>query len=214
MLIVFVLVSGWQYYSIGAITWPTRVATEIDLAINRGIARVTALIPGGEIEWAEDDALGSPAAGDPEPVYRIIEPDEEPLTISVGRVIKVVDGDTVHIRRDEETVKVRLLCIDAPERGQPFGNASRKHLADMVAGETVRVEGDETDRYGRLLAKLYNGDANTSANWRMVRDGYAWDFDRYTCGRDYDSAEREARDEKAGLWAEPDAVPPWEWRRR
>ena len=75
------------------------------------------------------------------------------------KVIKVVDGDTVHIRQGGETIKVRLLCIDAPERNQAFGNAARKHLAGMVAGEYVRVEGESKDRYGRLLAKLYHDES-------------------------------------------------------
>ena len=131
-----------------------------------------------------------------------------------GRVVKVTDGDTVHVLDGQQTIKVRLLCIDSPERGQPYGNAAREHLAGMVAGKQVHVTSSGTDRYGRTLGKLYFDDSDTSANWRMVRDGYAWDYLRYSCGIDYANAERAAHDEGLGLWQEDDPVPPWEWRRK
>ncbi len=52
----------------------------------------------------------------------------------------VTDGDTIKILGlDQVQHKIRLIGIDAPERGQPFGTASRDHLASMVAGKEVRV---------------------------------------------------------------------------
>ena len=51
-----------------------------------------------------------------------------------GQVVAVIDGDTIKVLDAEKTeYKVRLTGIDAPERGQPYSNASRKHLASMVA---------------------------------------------------------------------------------
>ena len=58
-----------------------------------------------------------------------------------GRVVAVTDGDTIKLLdADQIEHKIRLTGIDAPERGQPYGNASRKHLADLVAGEQVSIE--------------------------------------------------------------------------
>jgi|HubBroStandDraft_6_1064221.scaffolds.fasta_scaffold114800_2 micrococcal nuclease len=47
----------------------------------------------------------------------------------------------------------------------------------------------------------------------MVRDGFAWRYVRYDEPGEFTAAEREARDGKRGLWADPHPVPPWEWRR-
>jgi endonuclease YncB( thermonuclease family) len=68
-----------------------------------------------------------------------------------GRVVAVIDGDTIKVL-DERKVehKVRLTGIDAPERGQP-----REYLASLVAGKTVRVESSKKDHYGRILGKVW-----------------------------------------------------------
>ena len=69
-----------------------------------------------------------------------------------GKVVAVTDGDTIKIL-DSNNVqyKIRLTGIDAPEKAQPFGNASRKNLALLVAGKNVHVESSKNDRYGRVL---------------------------------------------------------------
>ena len=73
-----------------------------------------------------------------------------------GRVVAVIDGDTIKVLDSENTeYKVRLAGIDAPERGQPYSNASRKHLAFLIAGKEVFVESDKQDIYGRELGKVW-----------------------------------------------------------
>ena len=73
-----------------------------------------------------------------------------------GRVVAVTDGDTIKVLDpDKVQHKIRLTGIDAPESKQPFGNASRKHLASMVAGKQVRIQYDKKDRYGRILGKVW-----------------------------------------------------------
>jgi endonuclease YncB( thermonuclease family) len=73
-----------------------------------------------------------------------------------GRVVAVIDGDTIKILDADNTeYKVRLGGIDAPERGQPYSSASRKHLASLVAGKEVFVESDKQDVYGRELGKVW-----------------------------------------------------------
>ncbi len=51
--------------------------------------------------------------------------------------------------------RIRLQDIDAPERKQAFGNASRKHLSSLVAGKTVTVQWDKRDRYRRVVGIVY-----------------------------------------------------------
>jgi endonuclease YncB( thermonuclease family) len=52
-----------------------------------------------------------------------------------GRVVGVHDGDTVTLLDpNNRQHKIRLDGIDAPELGQPFGRASKQHLAELLAG--------------------------------------------------------------------------------
>jgi endonuclease YncB( thermonuclease family) len=82
--------------------------------------------------------------------------DPEPLADLSGRVIAVSDGDTIKVLDGaNKTHKIRLAGIDAPERDQSIGNASRKGLTAMVAGKQVHVEAIKHDRYGRVLGKVW-----------------------------------------------------------
>jgi endonuclease YncB( thermonuclease family) len=144
-----------------------------------------------------------------------------------GKVVAVTDGDTIKIL-DENLVqhKVRLTGIDAPEKAQPFGHASRKHLASIVAGRDVRVETTGRDRYGRVLGKVWvqpldcPGCGKTlNANHAQILAGMAWWYRAYAKDQSpqdrgrYESAVNEARKRRLGLWSEPDPIPPWVWRR-
>lgn len=130
-------------------------------------------------------------------------------------VTEVVDGDTVHIRvsplaKDE---KVRLLGIDAPEvahaRGETpahFGPEAKKRLSELVNGKTVVVRLDTTetrDKYHRLLAYLYLGDAD-NVNLSLVQGGYAYAHRIYphSLRRQFEQAEDEARAKGRGLWTD------------
>lgn len=144
-----------------------------------------------------------------------------------GKVVDVIDGDTIRVL-DHASVehKVRLAGIDAPERGQPFARASRDHLVSLVAGDEVRVETTQTDRYGRLLGKVWAkpGDCpdcgqTLDVNLVQIRSGMAWWYEFYSQDQpaedreSYRSAVGLAKSGKLGLWSEPDPIPPWAWRR-
>jgi len=144
-----------------------------------------------------------------------------------GKVVAVTDGDTIKILDNSRVQhKVRLTGIDAPEKAQPFGNASRKNLASMVAGKDVRVETSKNDRYGRVLGKVWvqpqdcSGCGKTlNANLAQILAGMAWWYQDYAKDQPvqdrvrYESAVKAARKGQLGLWGEPDPVPPWAWRR-
>ncbi len=69
-----------------------------------------------------------------------------------GKVVKVADGDSITVLDSTNTQhRIRLQGIDAPERKQAFGNASRKHLAILVTGKTVTVQWNKRDRYRRIV---------------------------------------------------------------
>lgn len=127
-----------------------------------------------------------------------------------GEVVGVTDGDTVTVLRDREPVKVRLTEIDAPERKQPFGQRSRQHLADLVFRKDVLVVERGKDRYGRTLGRLKLGAVD--ANEEQIRSGMAWVYDKYVVDRSLFGLQDEAKLARRGLWADPEPVPPWEWR--
>ncbi len=56
-----------------------------------------------------------------------------------GKVVKVADGDSITVLDNTNTQhRIRLQGIDAPERKQAFGNASRKYLANLVANKKIK----------------------------------------------------------------------------
>ena len=144
-----------------------------------------------------------------------------------GKVVAVTDGDTIKVLdANRMQHKIRLTGIDAPEKAQAFGNASRKNLASMVAGKDVRVETTKNDRYGRVLGEVWvqprdcPGCGKTlNVNHAQILSGMAWWYRDYAKDQSpqdrgrYESAVEEARKRKRGLWSEPDPIPPWVWRR-
>ncbi len=132
-----------------------------------------------------------------------------------GKVIGIADGDTITILRDGHgQVKIRLYGIDAPESGQSFGKASKQNLSSMVHGQSVQVEAMDTDRYGRTVARIFVDGEDVNA--AQLRSGHAWLYRQYckgwVCG-EWAGLEAEARSTGAGLWADKDPTPPWQWRR-
>ena len=127
------------------------------------------------------------------------------------RVVNVHDGDTLTALDDGNVQhKIRLEGIDAPELGQPFGRVSRDRLSEMVKGKTATIHHHGKDRYGRVLASVeIDGD---DLGRRLVSEGLAWHYTRYSKDATLEAAERDARSAGSGLWADREPVPPWEWR--
>ncbi len=130
-----------------------------------------------------------------------------------GRVVKVADGDTITVLDAAKTQhKIRLNAIDAPEKHQAFGEASRKHLAALVAGKDVRVEYAKRDKYGRILGVVFVD--GRDVNLEMLRAGYAWHYKRFDNNPTYAQAEKDAREKMLGLWRDQNPEAPWDFRMR
>ncbi|MDR6231135.1 endonuclease YncB(thermonuclease family) [Pseudomonas sp. SORGH_AS199] len=130
------------------------------------------------------------------------------------RVVGVHDGDTpTCLATAKQQIKVRLAEIDTPESKRPYGNRAQQSLAAMVFSKAVRLNVQDTDRYGRRVARVYQGD--TDVNAEQVRQGAAWVYRQYLKDRSLPDLEAQAKVQKRGLWTLPEAeqVPPWEWRR-
>jgi micrococcal nuclease len=137
---------------------------------------------------------------------------EDPQGRPLWQVETVHDGDTVTCS-DAESVphKIRLVGIDSPEYGQPFGPEARSALSRKLAGGRVRVDGTAHDQHGRLLATLWIDDRNL--NRELVAEGYAWVFGGFSPDPDLLAAESEARGARRGLWTDPHPLSPSDWRR-
>ena len=129
-----------------------------------------------------------------------------------AQVVAVTDGDTLRVRYGDRELTLRLHGIDAPEsrRRQPYSAQAKQALSSAVLGHDVRVENRGRDRNLRIIAVVYRGTDNVNA--RLVSEGLAWSFTKYS--REFDSQQREARRLGKGLWRDPNPVPPWEWRSR
>ena len=128
------------------------------------------------------------------------------------KIITVHDGDTVNVRCPNGRLRVRLYGIDAPELGQqPWGEQSRELLRRLLPA-TVRLEVMDIDRYGRVVAQLYNG--HQDVGLELVRKGGAVVYSQYNNSRAYEVAQLQAKRDRLGVWSRPGAQQePWEWRK-
>jgi endonuclease YncB( thermonuclease family) len=88
-------------------------------------------------------------------------------------VVNVIDGDTIDVRKDGQTYRVRYIGVNTPERDEVCYDSAKEANERLVEGQQVRLERDtsETDRYDRLLRFVYVGD--TFVNETLVREGWA-----------------------------------------
>jgi micrococcal nuclease len=130
-----------------------------------------------------------------------------------GVVVRVIDGDSMQIRRDGKIYEIRLYGIDTPEYKQPYSNKAKQFTRRLAYNKTVSVD---IDRYGRIVALVFS--QGKLVNRELVRAGLAWFYPKYCleqplCG-ELESLERQARKERRGLWRDNSPVSPWDWKRQ
>ncbi|MDF1525928.1 MAG: thermonuclease family protein [bacterium] len=128
-----------------------------------------------------------------------------------GEVVGVLDGDTIEVMRRGVAVRVRLDGIDCPERKQAFGARTKQFTSKLSFAEKVTVIDKGKDRYGRTIGEVILPDG-TSLNKRLVAEGYAWWYSRYSDDEELRNLQAEAREAKKGLWVDPKVIPPWIFR--
>lgn len=144
-----------------------------------------------------------------------------------GKIVRVMDGDTVVIETGGNRYRIHLAAIDAPECDQPRGEASMRSLHRILAGQEARVYHQEGDRWGRLTGyvRVAPLDCPTcgytlDAGLYQLTVGMAWHATHHAHEQppeqrgQYEFAEFEARAKKVGLWSAPAPVAPWAWRNR
>lgn len=131
------------------------------------------------------------------------------------QVLRVTDGDTIHINYNGKNEKVRLIGLDTPETKDPrkpiqcFGREATAKMTELAENKNIWLEFDKTqgerDKYGRLLAFVYSEDSKNLA-YEMIRQGYGNEYtynsNPYKYQNEFKEAARKAREENKGLWAE------------
>lgn len=140
-----------------------------------------------------------------------------------GRAVHVMDGDTLRLRTDRgRDHTIRLASVDAPEvgreprrPGQPYSQAARRALEQLVDNRRLSADCYEQDAYGRDICDLRLPDGR-SVNRELVRTGMVWAnmekrglFLRDPIIRELEDKARAARQ---GLWRDRSPVAPWQWR--
>jgi endonuclease YncB( thermonuclease family) len=128
-----------------------------------------------------------------------------------GRVVEVVDGDTIKVLLDADgkTYSVRYIGMDTPENTSQveyFGPEATARNNELVTGKTVSLYKDvsETDRYGRLLRYVIAD--NIFVNYELVAQGYANTASfppDVACISTFQAAEQQASIFKLGFWGAP-----------
>lgn len=136
------------------------------------------------------------------------------------QVIKVIDGDTIDVLIDGNKEAVRFIGIDTPELHDPrggvqcFAKEAKDKAEILLAGKQVRLDADPTqgdrDKYSRLLRYVFLADG-TNVNKLLIRDGYAHEYTYripYAYQVEFKRVEREAMEQKRGLWADGVCITP------
>ena len=119
-----------------------------------------------------------------------------------GKVSAVIDGDSLRVDLDGESVEIRLAGVNAPEFDECHAEPAVDRLRQLGSGP-VSVDVVSTDQYGRSVGYVWVG--SELVNGSLVEDGAAIAItidDRRTAA--LVAAEEKARREGAGLWS-PDA---------
>ncbi len=135
-----------------------------------------------------------------------------------AKVIKVADGDTATVTDTHgATHKIRFAYIDAPEKAQAHGMASKAALEKLIQNKQVQVFVTDVDRYQREVAVVsVNG---LDVNYEQVKNGNAWHYQTYAKksqpSREYNqyaAALAAAEKSRTGLWSGKKPQAPWEYR--
>jgi len=135
--------------------------------------------------------------------------------ITLYQVVHVVDGDTIQVDINGSKETIRLIGVDTPEVVDPrkpvqcFGREASNKTKEILIGKKVRLESDPTqsnrDKYQRPLRYVFLEDG-TLFNKLLIEQGYAHEYtyqsNSYRYQLEFKTAEKDARENKRGLWAE------------
>lgn len=116
---------------------------------------------------------------------------------------RVIDGDTLVYRIDNQSYNCRLLGINTPEKNMPFSGESKTFLQGFE-NQTVQLlrDKEDTDKYNRKLRYIFSAKGERFLNLEILENGFANSY--YTEGLSYESqllrAETQAKVAGIGIW--------------
>jgi endonuclease YncB( thermonuclease family) len=125
-----------------------------------------------------------------------------------AKVLEVLDGDTIRVvfENTGNSAKVRLVSINAPDKGSTGYKESKNWLNARIWGQEVSLLIDENfavDEYGRILAVVLDRN-RTDINLEALRRGWAmfapFMKSKYVDEEEYRRAEEEAKANLRGVW--------------
>lgn len=138
---------------------------------------------------------------------------------ATAEVVSVHDGDTMRVSLNGKEERIRLCGIDAPELKQRLGQSSRDNLRSLVQRFNSRVKLTivEVDRYGREVAEV-SSLSGTVFNVEQIKSGNAYVYKQYAAKCPHktqmEQAEAAAQRSMQGVWKYPNALKPWEYRKK
>lgn len=134
-----------------------------------------------------------------------------------GRVVGISDGHTITVRDNAKAQhRIRLAGIDAPEKGQAFGDRSKQNLSALVFQKRVEAYCHKKDRSGREVCAVFVDLRDVALE--QIRAGMAWHDKEYQHEQTtqdrlvYRDEEEAAKAGQVGLWRDANPVPPWQYR--
>lgn len=134
------------------------------------------------------------------------------LPIFQGKVVSIIDGDTIIVLYNESKTIVRLNGIDCPEKSQTFGQEASQFISNLILEKTITIKNTGKDRYERVIGDIFLSDG-LYINLELIKAGYAWWYRQYSNSKELTQAELKAKISKKGLWSNPNPIPPWIYRR-
>lgn len=129
-----------------------------------------------------------------------------------AKVIGVSDGDTLTVLSHGHLFKIRLSGIDCPEKKQAFGQQAKAFTVEHAMSREVKVISSGHDRYRRSIADVILPDGQ-NLNDLLLANGYAWWYQKFSHDQHRRELAEDARKSKLGLWSDPHASAPWDFRR-
>jgi endonuclease YncB( thermonuclease family) len=119
----------------------------------------------------------------------------------VGKVLEVVDGNTIRVLINDLVYVVRYIGVDLPQDPN-FTDLSRYTNGEIVYAKEVKLyaEGADVDENNRLLRYVVVGDS-ILANQELIRRGLATAAkSSFACAARFLAAEADAKTDRSGIW--------------
>jgi micrococcal nuclease len=138
-----------------------------------------------------------------------------PGPLKIYECVRVIDGDTVILKRGDRLVTVRLSNIDAPESSQKsvdgirIGELSTQKLRSFIEGKQVQLKIEGIDVYRRKIGEIYFNES--FVNLKMVKSGFAISYPKKSTFI-FRQAQFIAKRKRRGIWASQGFIAPRKFR--